>query len=111
MKDFIIPWDDDRDLGHACAGGWAPVSLVIDGVEGDGAGGHIGDAGPPRWLGSRCRSSCATDSVEAFGSCRLCVVEIEGRRVPAGVVHHACRAGDGGGGRKPRWVKKGPAKG
>jgi formate dehydrogenase major subunit len=23
---------------------------------------------------------CATDSVEAFGSCRLCVVEIEGRR-------------------------------
>jgi formate dehydrogenase major subunit len=27
---------------------------------------------------------CATDSLEAFGSCRLCVVEIEGRRgVPA----------------------------
>jgi formate dehydrogenase major subunit len=23
---------------------------------------------------------CATDSLEAFGSCRLCVVEIEGRR-------------------------------
>ena len=23
---------------------------------------------------------CATDSMEAFGSCRLCVVEIEGRR-------------------------------
>src|SRR5262245_59450472 len=23
---------------------------------------------------------CATDSVEPFGSCRLCVVEIEGRR-------------------------------
>src|SRR5689334_5127712 len=23
---------------------------------------------------------CATDSVEAFGSCRLCLVEIEGRR-------------------------------
>ena len=23
---------------------------------------------------------CATDSVEAFGSCRLCLVEVEGRR-------------------------------
>src|SRR6202521_4435822 len=23
---------------------------------------------------------CATDSVEAFGSCRLCLIEIEGRR-------------------------------
>ena len=23
---------------------------------------------------------CATDSLEAFGSCRLCLVEIEGRR-------------------------------
>ena len=40
---------------------------------------------------------CATDSVEAFGSCRLCVVEIEGRRgtpascttpVAAGMVVH-----------------------
>jgi formate dehydrogenase major subunit len=23
---------------------------------------------------------CATDNMEAFGSCRLCLVEIEGRR-------------------------------
>ena len=23
---------------------------------------------------------CATDSLEAFGSCRLCLVEVEGRR-------------------------------
>jgi formate dehydrogenase major subunit len=31
---------------------------------------------------------CATDSLEAFGSCRLCLVEIEGRaaRRP---LHHA----------------------
>ena len=41
---------------------------------------------------------CATDMVDAFGSCRLCLVEIEGRRgtpasctTPAGlgVDHHA----------------------
>ena len=25
-------------------------------------------------------SLCATDSLEAFGSCRMCLVEIEGRR-------------------------------
>ena len=32
---------------------------------------------------------CATDSLEAFGSCRLCLVEIDGRQGHAGVVHHA----------------------
>ena len=31
-------------------------------------------------LGVRVPKLCATDSVEAFGSCRLCLVEIEGRR-------------------------------
>jgi len=30
--------------------------------------------------GSEVPKLCATDSVEAFGSCRLCMVEIEGRR-------------------------------
>ncbi len=30
--------------------------------------------------GSQVPKLCATDSVEAFGSCRLCLVEIEGRR-------------------------------
>ena len=28
----------------------------------------------------RCPKLCATDSLEPFGSCRLCLVEIEGRR-------------------------------
>ena len=28
---------------------------------------------------------CATDMVEAFGSCRLCLVEIDGRKVGAGL--------------------------
>jgi len=77
MKDFIIPWDD-RDYGTPARVG-APVSLVIDGVvvsvpEGTSvmrAAAEAGIAVP---------KLCATDSVEAFGSCRLCVVEIEGRR-------------------------------
>src|SRR5277367_2652058 len=30
--------------------------------------------------GSQVPKLCATDSVEAFGSCRLCLVEVEGRR-------------------------------
>src|ERR1700741_4864802 len=31
-------------------------------------------------IGTKVPKLCATDSLEAFGSCRLCVVEIEGRR-------------------------------
>src|SRR5881227_1331417 len=31
-------------------------------------------------LGIQVPKLCATDSVEAFGSCRLCLVEIDGRR-------------------------------
>lgn len=31
-------------------------------------------------LGTKIPKLCATDSLEAFGSCRLCLVEIEGRR-------------------------------
>ena len=34
---------------------------------------------------------CATDSLEAFGSCRLCLVEIEGRAGHARLLHHAGR--------------------
>ncbi len=76
MKDFIIP--DDRDMGTPAREG-APVTLTIDGFdvtvpEGTSVMRAAAEAGisVPRL--------CATDSVEAFGSCRLCVVEIEGRR-------------------------------
>ena len=31
-------------------------------------------------LGTQIPKLCATDSLEPFGSCRLCLVEIEGRR-------------------------------
>ena len=77
MKDFIIPWDD-RDMGTPAKTG-APVSLTIDGVavtvpEGTSVMRAAGEAG------LSIPKLCATDSLEAFGSCRLCVVEIEGRR-------------------------------
>ena len=77
MKDFIIPWDD-RDMGTSAKTG-APVSLTIDGVavtvpEGTSVMRAAAEAG------LSIPKLCATDSLEAFGSCRLCVVEIEGRR-------------------------------
>ncbi|MGS4947188.1 formate dehydrogenase subunit alpha [Meridianimarinicoccus sp. RP-17] len=77
MKDFILP-ADDRDLGTPAAAG-APVTLTIDGVavtvpEGTSVmrAAAMADIPVPKL--------CATDSLDAFGSCRLCVVEIEGRR-------------------------------
>jgi len=76
MKDFIIP--DDRDFGTPAKVG-APVTLTIDGFavtvpEGTSVMRAAAEAG------LSIPKLCATDSVEAFGSCRLCVVEIEGRR-------------------------------
>ena len=75
MKDFIIP---DRDFGTPAAKSKTMVTLTIDGFdvtvpEGTSimrAANEIGIAVP---------KLCATDSVDAFGSCRLCLVEIEGR--------------------------------
>jgi formate dehydrogenase major subunit len=77
MKDFIIPWDD-TDKGTPAKTG-APVTLTIDGFEvtvpeGTSVMRAASEAG------IQVPKLCATDSVEAFGSCRLCVVEIEGRR-------------------------------
>jgi formate dehydrogenase major subunit len=85
MKDFVIPAyppgdgrDTACDMGTPAKAG-APVTLTIDGFEvtvPEGtsvmrAAAEAGIAVP---------KLCATDSLEAFGSCRLCVVEIEGRR-------------------------------
>ncbi|MFD0979003.1 formate dehydrogenase subunit alpha [Tropicimonas aquimaris] len=78
MKDFIIPWQDDRDMGTPAKDG-APVTLIIDGFEvtvpeGTSVMRAAAEAG------LSIPKLCATDSVEAFGSCRLCLVEIEGRK-------------------------------
>ncbi|ARE85393.1 NAD-dependent formate dehydrogenase, alpha subunit [Roseovarius sp. TM1035] len=76
MKDFIIP--KDRDMGTPAKVG-APVTLEIDGVavtvpEGTSVLRAAAEAG------ISIPKLCASDNLEAFGSCRLCVVEIEGRR-------------------------------
>ena len=76
MKDFVIP--GDRDMGTPARDG-APVTLTIDGFEVTvPAGTSVMRAAAE--LGTQIPKLCATDSLEAFGSCRLCVVEIEGRR-------------------------------
>ncbi len=75
MKDFIIP---DRDFGTPASKSKTMVTLTIDGFditvpEGTSimrAAAEIGITVP---------KLCASDNMEAFGSCRLCLVEIEGR--------------------------------
>ena len=78
MKDFIIPWGDDRDMGTPARQG-APVSLIIDGFEVTVPEG-TSVMRAAAIAGISVPKLCASDNLEAFGSCRLCVVEIEGRR-------------------------------
>ncbi|WP_372603999.1 formate dehydrogenase subunit alpha, partial [Actibacterium sp.] len=76
MKDFIIP---DADFGTPASTSKTLVSLTIDGhritvPEGTSvmrAAAHAGISVP---------KLCASDNMEAFGSCRLCLVEIQGRK-------------------------------
>ena len=77
MKDFIIPFDD-RDLGTPAKAG-PPVTLHIDGVEVTVPEG-TSVMRAAALAGVSVPKLCASDNLEAFGSCRLCVVEIEGRR-------------------------------
>ena len=77
MKDFIIPWDD-KDMGTPAKEG-KPVHLTIDGAAVTvPAGTSVMRAAAE--AGLDIPKLCASDNLEAFGSCRLCVVEIEGRR-------------------------------
>ncbi len=75
MKDFIIP---DRDFGTPAAKSKQLVTLTIDGFDVTvPEGTSIMRAAAE--LGIQVPKLCATDSIDAFGSCRLCLVEIEGR--------------------------------
>ena len=75
MKDFIIP---DRDFGTPAAKSKQMVTLTIDGFAVTvPAGTSLMRAAAE--AGIQVPKLCATDSVDAFGSCRLCLVEIEGR--------------------------------
>ena len=82
MKDFILPTrlaNGDIDMGTPASKSSTMVTLQIDGFdvtvpEGTSVMRASAEAG------IQVPKLCATDSLEAFGSCRLCVVEIEGRR-------------------------------
>ncbi|EPX84675.1 putative anaerobic dehydrogenase [Rubellimicrobium thermophilum DSM 16684] len=85
MKDFVIPGHDgapafdDRDLGTPARRSNRTVTLTIDGFavtvpEGTSV------MRAAALAGIEIPKLCATDSLEAWGSCRLCLVEIEGRR-------------------------------
>ncbi len=70
---------DHRDLGTPPAKSEEPVTLEIDGATVTVPAGTsvmraaaLADTQIPKL--------CATDSLKAFGSCRLCLVEIEGRK-------------------------------
>ena len=83
MKDFIIPSKDygfsDRDMGTPASKSTQMVTLTIDSFQVTvPAGTSVMRASAE--AGIQVPKLCATDSIEAFGSCRLCVVEIEGRR-------------------------------
>ena len=77
MKDFIIP--DLRDLGTPAVRSDVTVTLSVDGIPVSvPAGTSVMRAAA--LAGVTVPKLCATDSLEAFGSCRLCVVAIEGMR-------------------------------
>ncbi|SDE84565.1 formate dehydrogenase subunit alpha [Limimaricola pyoseonensis] len=87
MKDFLIPFDgpggtglkDDRDLGTPASTSTTMVTLSIDGFSVTVPEGTSVMRASAE-LGIEVPRLCASDNMEAFGSCRLCVVEIEGRR-------------------------------
>ena len=69
----------DTDLGTPRGNSDTTVSLEIDGFPITvPAGSSILYAASA--AGTKIPKLCATDSLEAFGSCRLCLVEIQGRR-------------------------------
>src|SRR5215469_13010164 len=68
---------EEIDYGTPAKSG-KPVTLTIDGVPTTvPAGTSILRAA--REVGTQIPKLCATDSVKAFGSCRMCLVEVEGR--------------------------------
>ena len=80
MKDFILPTTrfDDRDFGTPAKTSDKTVTLTVDGFDVTvPEGTSIMRAA--NTAGISVPKLCATDSVEAFGSCRLCLVEIDGR--------------------------------
>ncbi len=69
----------DRDFGTPARSSTKMISLTIDGKKVDVAEGTSVMAAAYQ-AGLTIPKLCATDMLEAFGSCRLCLVEIDGRR-------------------------------
>ena len=80
MINFFDPASDkSSDLGTPARDSDVQVSLSIDGrAISVPAGTSVMRAAA--MLGTSIPKLCATDSLEAFGSCRMCMVEIEGMR-------------------------------
>lgn len=78
-KPAALKYDADKDYGTPKSTSEKQVTLNIDGVDVTVPEGtsimHAAQLG-----GVTVPKLCATDSLEPFGSCRLCLVEIEGRR-------------------------------
>ncbi|MDH7971870.1 formate dehydrogenase subunit alpha [Sphingomonas sp. AR_OL41] len=73
-----MAWRGEIDLGTRPVASERQVTLSIDGQDVTvPAGTSLIRAAA--LLGTNIPKLCATDSLEAFGSCRLCLVEIEGR--------------------------------
>ncbi|MEY5003933.1 MAG: hypothetical protein RL678_1742, partial [Pseudomonadota bacterium] len=70
---------NEKDFGTPARESATLVTLEIDGVSVTvPAGTSVMRASAE--AGINVPKLCATDSLEAFGSCRVCLVEIEGRR-------------------------------
>lgn len=68
----------ESDFGTPASGAQKAVTLTIDGVETTVAEG-TSILRAAAMQGCNIPKLCATDSLKSFGSCRLCLVEIEGR--------------------------------
>ncbi len=71
--------EKEPDFGTPVRSSTETVTLTIDGVKVTAAKGTSLMAAAAN-VGTAIPKLCATDSLEAFGSCRLCLVEIDGRR-------------------------------
>jgi len=79
MSQGYIPYRRAQDFGTPSSDTSREVSLTIDGVEvAVPEGTSVMRAAAT--AGVNVPKLCATDSLEAFGSCRLCLVEIEGAK-------------------------------
>ncbi|MBM3514009.1 MAG: formate dehydrogenase subunit alpha, partial [Alphaproteobacteria bacterium] len=82
----------DRDFGTPPVAGAATVSLSVDGIPVSvPAGTSIMRAAAE--AGVTIPKLCATDGLNAFGSCRLCLVEVEGRAGTPASCHTPVAAG------------------